>query len=499
MHTSEEDSRKESRGLTNRMNATPRIPLDEIREQIAATIWLHVSAHDVPRVCKAVGIQDAVHEEEKSEAFSSKRRYVKNRLLEKSKAELLQIASNVLEEFDAPKLRNLLSESTVHAEHRVSTVVRKDVLQVLDALDNLSGETPLLDTLASVFGKEVLEGNPLDVFLSSGKTLADEITRHYLHNPDWTPAQVLEECGILTCGQAQFFELLERILHPLARRGSDQTDLAQKLSVALRRDGFEIRQTGILSGYAIYGVVRAQTGVAGTMKNLIFASTGEKPELIIRDAVNNDVEIVRNADKVLIYDRPLPPLGQFLWKDLLSWWQERENIADETAAKDSLYKRLLQSVLTTQSPGEFAIFRGYYERFGTRLGPNLPVLIPQVYLHYDPYTKRERGDEEFLVRQRMDFLLMLENSVRIVIEVDGRHHYGVEDPARHVYIADAGRYAAMCREDRRLRLLGYEVYRFGGAELSDTTLSPLKIGPASQEAVSGFFDWLLRKHGVLKG
>jgi hypothetical protein len=233
------------------------------------------------------------------------------------------------------------------------------------------------------------------------------------------------------------------------------------------------------------------------MKNLIFASIGEKPELIFRDAVNNDVEIVKNADKVLIYDLPLPASGQFLWKDLLAWWQSRENISDETAAKSTLYLRLLQSVKITGSPGELAIFRGYYERYGPALGPNLPVLIPQVYLHYDPYTKRERGDEQFLVRQRMDFLLMLENGIRIVLEVDGQHHYATEDRKSKTFVADPKKYAVGAREDRRLRLLGYEVYRFGASEFRDTSLSPARIGVASQEVVAAFFDRLFLKYGVI--
>ena len=51
----------------------------------------------------------------------------------------------------------------------------------------------------------------------------------------------------------------------------------------------------------------------------------------------------------------------------------------------------------------------------------------RIYLHYDPYTRRQRGDEQVLSRQRMDFLMLLEHGVRIVIEVDGRHHYAVKD------------------------------------------------------------------------
>lgn len=162
-----------------------------------------------------------------------------------------------------------------------------------------------------------------------------------------------------------------------------------------------------------------------------------------------------------------------------------------------LYRRLRQSVIGTNSPGEYALFHGYYKRFGKQLGDRLPALIPQVYLHYDPYTRRERGDEKFLARQRMDFLLMLEQGVRIVIEIDGRHHYAVQDqgaPAR--YIANAELYAEMASEDRRLRLMGYEVYRFGGYEFRDVDLGARKVGPEAQRRVAEFFDRLLARHGI---
>lgn len=50
-----------------------------------------------------------------------------------------------------------------------------------------------------------------------------------------------------------------------------------------------------------------------------------------------------------------------------------------------------------------------------------------------------------------------------MLEVDGRHHYA--DPSG---VASPQLYATMAAEDRRLRLVGYEVFRFGGAELTDT-------------------------------
>jgi very-short-patch-repair endonuclease len=93
------------------------------------------------------------------------------------------------------------------------------------------------------------------------------------------------------------------------------------------------------------------------------------------------------------------------------------------------------------------------------LGFDTPALIPQVYLHYDPYTRRASMP---LTRQRMDFLLLLPHRRRVVIELDGVHHYA-DDQQR----ADLRRYAQMVAEDRALQLAGYEVYRFGGHELAN--------------------------------
>lgn len=82
-----------------------------------------------------------------------------------------------------------------------------------------------------------------------------------------------------------------------------------------------------------------------------------------------------------------------------------------------------------------------------------------MYLHYDPYTARKTGVAR-LPRQRMDFLILLPANVRVVLELDGDQHYADDQ-----HLASPRLYA-MVREDRRLRLSGYEVYRFGGWEVT---------------------------------
>lgn len=63
-------------------------------------------------------------------------------------------------------------------------------------------------------------------------------------------------------------------------------------------------------------------GVAGDLKNLIFAADGPKPGIVLRDAVSNVIEIVENAEHCLVYEWPLAEHG-LTWSELVDWWMER--------------------------------------------------------------------------------------------------------------------------------------------------------------------------------
>jgi very-short-patch-repair endonuclease len=225
---------------------------------------------------------------------------------------------------------------------------------------------------------------------------------------------------------------------------------------------------------------RGVQGVHGELKNLIFAAHGPKPRIVLRDAINNVIEIVEHADKCLVYDRPLDE-GGLSWGDLTAWWTDTTPAAGPDPAR-SLFMRLQASVT---SPVERVLFREYATRYGGAGGDAVPALLPQIYLHYDPYTVRELAVSEgqVLKRQRMDFLMLFADRSRVVIEVDGKQHYADGE------LASTRRYAEMVSEDRRLRLTGYEVYRFGGAELSPND-------PAAPQLVCRFFDRLISRHGV---
>ncbi len=220
------------------------------------------------------------------------------------------------------------------------------------------------------------------------------------------------------------------------------------------------------------------TGVDGELKNLIFAAVGPKPRIVLRDAINNVIEIIENAETCLVYDRPLTVSG-LTWDQLVAWWSETSPAAGPDPTR-SLFRRLRSSL---DSPPERVLFTTYAELYGGPDGGSTPALIPQVYLHYDPYTVRELTGRngETLKRQRMDFLLLFGDGNRIVIEVDGKQHYAVGETASPC------RYAEMAAEDRRLKLAGYDLYRFGGIELPDR--------PDTKVRLRKFFASLLARHG----
>lgn len=220
----------------------------------------------------------------------------------------------------------------------------------------------------------------------------------------------------------------------------------------------------------------------GQIKNLIFAANGPKPRIVLRDAVENVIEIVENEEFCLVYDRPLGTDG-LSWGQLVDWWAEQggPNSCRPDDAR-SLFSRLRDS-LSPDSPGERLVLQTYASRYGTDEGRAIPALIPQIYLHYDPYTQRDLGNRPGpLARQRMDFLLLMNNGARVVLEVDGAQHYSRnEKPSPSLY-------ADMVSEDRSLRLSGYEVYRFGGAEFQNAA--------AGERMLGDFFDRLLVSHSA---
>lgn len=288
---------------------------------------------------------------------------------------------------------------------------------------------------------------------------------------------LFEYLKIFDLSDKRFSVFLERLVSADVQVDVDnQNVIVGAINTPLRACGAELRQTEERGGYPWFNLVEFNTA-RSRAKNLIFASS-TKPDIRFRDAINNDIEIVSNADHCLVYDKPIGVEG-LCWRELQQWWMEVSGQDEPELAKKSLYRRLL-SCLPESSPPQRLLFTSFYSGFGTAI-PGLPALLPEVWLHWDPKTVQQRGARA-LLNHRMDFLLLLPGGVRVVIEVDGSQHYA-DDAGR----ADTRRYARLVSGDRELKLAGYEVYRFGGQELQGRDASP---------RVGEFFRELFSRYGI---
>lgn len=309
--------------------------------------------------------------------------------------------------------------------------------------------------------------------------LRAEIQQHMHRNPgDWSADVLFDKLDAYAASNRRFALFLEGLVSADVRPDEpSQRRFVTTVNECLRGCGVELRETGSVGGYPVFSIVSLHSGVRGRPKNLIFASS-VKPDLRLSDAIDNDIEIVTNADKVLVFDRPIGADG-LTWEELQLWWAETNQISDSIEAKNSLYKRLLAS-LPADSPPQVLMFKAFFKSFEKAV-PQLPVLLPEVWLHWDPQTVKQRGTEA-LFRFRMDFLLLMPHGVRIVIEVDGKQHYADTNGR-----ADAALYAREMAADRDLKLAGYEVFRFGAAEL---------LASDAEEKVRTFFHSLFKRYNV---
>ena len=78
--------------------------------------------------------------------------------------------------------------------------------------------------------------------------------------------------------------------------------------------------------------------------------------------------------------------------------------------------------------------------------------------------------------------MLLPEEIKIVFELDGQQRYSQNGKAVLAL------YAKMVKDDRVLRLKGYEVYRFGGHEFFDKN--------SAKQMICEFFDKLFEQYEI---
>jgi len=362
-----------------------------------------------------------------------------------------------------------------HPGPRIQKRTRHEIARSLDLDEFL----PAYDKFKALLDNIWVLGEEFFPLLSGsvGQSLRAQIDQHVQRNPgDWTAEYLFDQLGAFDASDKRFALFLEGLVSAdILPDESAQRRVAAVLNQHLNAAGLVLRENGEADGYPVFRLM--STGAhAGRPKTLIFA-TPHKPDLRLSDVIDNEIEIATGADQVLVYDRNISANG-LCWRDLQGWWKDTQAIKSDDEAKRTLWRRLWESL--PASPPQQMLFKLYHNIHGERTH-DLPALLPEVWLHWDPQTIKARGLKAML-NLRMDFLMLAPGGHRIVLEVDGKHHYATGT------LADPSVYAATMRGDRELKLARYEVFRFGAADLEDEQ--------SARDMLRAFFEDLFRIYHV---
>lgn len=217
----------------------------QLRDLIASALY-PTKAHKLPAICERVGMEPGTGDE----AFSSKTAYVMKRLNRLSDEQVLKVAQRVVKEIQADELQAAV-EKLIASNVLVTDLTRNHVAEALNRFP-LEGKLGLRDLLR----KHWPEIDKMQSNFEFGSFLPEDIQQHCIRNEDWSNSEMLAMVGFLTCSQARLFGFLVDVVHPIRRDAKQQVSIVEVLNPILKRDGYQMRANGKVSGYPTYAVVR---------------------------------------------------------------------------------------------------------------------------------------------------------------------------------------------------------------------------------------------------
>jgi AbiJ N-terminal domain 3 len=293
--------------------------LDSLKQHIASGLAAEKS-YNLPGLCTSFGLAPG----DETEAFASKYKYVLRRVQPLAKDEVVALAKQVLQHSSSYQLQETL-DLLLPLEGVIPAITRRDLIDKLSDTGDLHGRLYINEFLERTFP---LSQMPYDDYRF--QNLKEAVAQHMSLNDDWSYKDFLECADYLKLSERRFRAFLEQIVHPEVRTGDDQKRFVDLINPYLQRDGFELRPVEEISGYPVYRVIK-KGGVSGRCKNLIFAANGPKPELVLADALNNDIRITKHGDFCLVYDLPIGIEG-LRWQELVQWWGSRCLLTIQNAA-----------------------------------------------------------------------------------------------------------------------------------------------------------------------
>lgn len=285
--------------------------IDNLKNAISELLATEVKSYNLPSVCMRYGLDPG----EEDEANRSKRVYVNKRLQSKQSEFVISLAKQLAEEYESVAFAKIVEQFSADSLFKISTITRRSIIDELIIMGDIEGKLDIATFLKRIWNIETLPPH-YDII----GTLEDDIRKHMIANDDWDYNYLFDTIlNILYVSDDLFNKFLESVVHPVVRVKETQKTYVDKINYHISKDGFILEVYSEISGYPVYRIFPDETGVKGKIKNLIFAADGPKPEIVFRDSLNNDIQIVKNEEFCLVYDRPIPQTGLRLSYPVLKW------------------------------------------------------------------------------------------------------------------------------------------------------------------------------------
>ena len=366
--------------------------VDELRNVIANQFACEYKAYDLGGVCNAYGIEPDAG----LEPMHSKRLYVLSGLNKLPDDDIWKLARRIVKEFENAEMIKTMEPYLADTELVFSFVTRRRIVDFLDSLSDMEGQMKLDDFLSFIWNMTDIP----DIFI--GTTVGEEIMSAVKYDKTMSYKELLtNRLEVKYLPDETFVKFLECLVKPEVREGDEQKKYVQGINGIIKEDGYELYISSQKSGVPHYSIGKRRI-VEGELKNLIFAPVGQKPDITIENSISNELRLIGDTDNCLFYNFEIGADG-LQWNTLVEWWKEnnKENDGDPEL---ELYGRLRASL---DSEPEKIFFRAYYNYYRHPIKQDIPALVPQVYLHYDPRSKYQRKGQVVYSHQRMDFLMLL--------------------------------------------------------------------------------------------
>lgn len=299
----------------------------ELRDQIINVIS-NYKAYDVPVVAKRVGLADG----DGQEAFSSKARYVKDRLEGLPAADVLKVAKAFVQDDEDFALLETVRKIDEIAGPQVTSLTRRRLLTVFENR-SLASEISDLELVRTLWPIESMT----TAKLGGRMPLEEYLIQHTVRNDDMSGRDVLEELNFLSCSRTQVFKLLEAVAHPETSSPELQAETVTAINTHLAGDGFALTRSRSISGCPIYAVKQVAKGMP--------ADAGISESLSAFNPDNVHARWSAALERRSTDPEGAITLARTLLEDVCKWLlNETGGTWEETDDLPALYKRLAKTL-----------------------------------------------------------------------------------------------------------------------------------------------------------